>query len=321
MKGNFDQALARVLVYEGGYSNNPKDPGGATMKGITQGTYNSWRARQGLGSASVANIKDSEVAAIYKMDYWDRIHGDKFPAGVDFCVFDAAVNSGVGGATKWAQAVVGITVDGDMGPKTESTILEDDPEDFIRSFCAHRLGTLQRLPTWSTFGKGWSARVANVQKTALAWAASAYDEAPDAAQVSTISGNAKARTADVPVSKTSTLITHAGTMGGVIATGAAQAGQSITGLTDTFQWVKYVLGGLTLAGAVGGLIVYFSKQANEAAALSVRKATVDPDADAEVPTTPIPSSPPATEVSVTQATVVTGDVTATTKTTEVKTNG
>lgn len=292
MNGNFNKALARVLVYEGGYSNNPKDPGGATMKGITQGTYNSWRSRHGQGPASVANISDADVAAIYKADYWDRIHGDNLPSGVDFCMFDAAVNSGVGGATKWAQAVMGLNTDGDMGPKTLAAILEDDPEDFIRSFCAHRLGTLQRLGTWKTFGKGWAARISNVQKTALAWAQAA-DDTPDAPQVSTVGGNAKARPQDVPVSKVGQIATHATVVGGAVATGAAQAGQSLTGLTDTFSWIKYVLGGLTLAGAVAGVVVFIGQRANDLASSASRTASVDPDADAEIPTAtlPVPLTP------------------------------
>ena len=281
MKDNFNRSLARVLVYEGGYSNNPKDPGGPTMKGITQSTFNSWRARQGQNQLSVSQITTTEVAAIYKEDYWDRIDADALPSGVDFCMFDAAVNSGVGGATKWAQAIVGVNPDGDYGPKTEAAILAADPDEFIHGFCSHRLGTLQRLRTWGTFGKGWAARIANVQKTALAWADAA--DAPDAVQVHTVGGNAKAKSSDIPVSTITRLVTHAGTMGGVIATGAAQAGQALAPASDTLSWVKYVLAGLTVVGAAAGLVTYLSKSANDAAAGAVRTAAVDPDADADVP--------------------------------------
>lgn len=318
MKGNFDRALARVLVYEGGLSNNPKDPGGLTNKGITQGTYNSWRSRQGLGAASVATIKDSEVAAIYKLDFWDRVYGDALPSGADFCVFDGAVNSGVGGAAKWSQAVVGASVDGDFGTKTRDAIIEMDPEEFIKAFCSRRLGTLQRLPTWPTFKKGWMARIANVLKTAIAWAEAA--DAPDAAQVSTVGGNAKARPQDVPVSKTSQISATAVTAGGAIAAGATQITQSFTGVGD-FAWIKYVLLGATVLGALGSIIVLLGKQANDAATNAARAVTVDTDADAEIPATKMVEAPPATEVSQVTATVVTGNVTATTKTTEVKANG
>ena len=133
MQGNFDKALARVLVYEGGYVNAAGDPGGPTMKGITQATYNSWRARQGLSAAPVRTISDKDVASIYRTDYWDRVDADNLPPGVDFCLFDAAVNSGVGGATRWAQAICGVPVDGDYGPKTESAIQGTDPEEIGRA--------------------------------------------------------------------------------------------------------------------------------------------------------------------------------------------
>lgn len=319
MKGNFDRALARVLVYEGGYSNNPKDPGGATDKGVTQGTYNSWRLRQGLATAPVKGIKDAEVAMIYKLDFWDRIKGDELASGVDFCMFDAAVNSGVGGATKWAQAVLGLNPDGDMGPKTLEAIQGDDPEDFVRAFCAHRLGTLQRLKTWSTFGKGWHARVANVQATSLAWAEAA--DSPEATLVADHGGNAKARPADVPVSKTSVIATHVGTLGGVVATGAAQVTQTLTGVGDTFSWVKYALGGLTVVGAVAGLLVYLSKAANDAAANATRTATVDPDAGVGMASVPVADPPPTTVVTQAQTTTVGPDTVTTVKATEVKTNG
>lgn len=267
------------------------------MKGITQATYNSWRARQGLSAAPVRTISDKDVASIYRTDYWDRVDADNLPPGVDFCLFDAAVNSGVGGATRWAQAICGVPVDGDYGPKTESAIQGTDPEDFIRDYCAHRLGTLQRLSTWSRFGRGWTARIANVQKTSLAWAQSG-DE-PPAIPMDTVGGSAKSRPQDVPVSKVSTAITHAGTMGGVIVTGAAQAGSALAPASDTFVWLKYSLALLTLVGAIAGLVVYAAQQANQSAAGAVRKATVDLDADTKI--NPVPSAPaPATVQQVVQ---------------------
>jgi lysozyme family protein len=297
MKGNFAKSLARVLVYEGGYSNNPKDPGGVTDKGITQGTYNAWLSKRGESSRAVKGISDEDVASIYKTEYWDRIHGDELPSGVDFCMFDAAVNSGVGGSTTWAQNVVNVNPDGSMGNTTLEAIQADDAEDFIRAFCSRRLGTLKRLRTWPTFGKGWSARIANVQKTALAMAASADDQAPDPVLVSTAGGNSKARMSDVPISKTSAIATHAATVGGAVATATAATTQSLGGISDTFAWIKYVLGGLTIVGAVSGLVVLISKSANDAASNGAATAKVDPDADAEFATVksmPTPAAAPVT---------------------------
>ena len=92
MKENYAQALKQVLKYEGGYVDHPKDPGGPTNKGVTQAVYDSWRKSQNFSTQSVRAIADSEVAAIYKNLYWDRVSGDNLPDGVDFAVFDYAVN-------------------------------------------------------------------------------------------------------------------------------------------------------------------------------------------------------------------------------------
>ena len=284
MQENFAKSLARVLVYEGGFSNDPDDPGGATMKGVTQGTYNSWRSRQKLPLTSVSKITDAELAAIYKNDYWDRINADDLPTGVDFCMFDAAVNSGVGGAAKWAQAVCSVNVDGDIGPKTMTSIIAADPEDFIHEFCAHRLGTLQRLKTWGKFGKGWAARISNVQKTALGMAQSATDD-PNVPQVHTVGGNAKARPQDVPQSRVGQLATHATVAGGVVTTTATQIGQQLAPASD-LVYVKYALAGVTALAAIAGVVVLISQRANDLASNAARKADVDPDADVGVPTVP-----------------------------------
>lgn len=292
MQGNFQAALARVLVYEGGFSNDPHDPGGATNFGITQAVYNSWRARNGQATQSVQVIEKADVAAIYETDYWNRIDGDELPSGVDFCMFDASVNSGVGAATGWAQGCCGIGVDGDFGPKTKTSILAEDPDTFIKDFDARRLGTLKRLKTWTYFGKGWSARISNVQKTSLAWADAG--DAPDPIQVHMIGGHAKARTSDIPpVSTTGLIAAHATAAGGAVATAATQLGQSLTGIDSVFSFMKYVLGGVTVLGAVAGVVVYMGKIANDAANNATAKATVDPDADAAVPSTSVTVKPAA----------------------------
>jgi lysozyme family protein len=288
MKENFEPALARVLVYEGGLVKLPTE-NWLTNKGITQGVYNSWRARQNLPQQSVAQISDAEVSAIYTMDYWDRMDCDEMPAGVDFCLFDAAVNSGVAGATSWAQAVVEVNVDGDFGPRTKAAIMGDDPVNFIEAFNSHRLGTLQRLPNWRVYGKGWAARIANGEKTELAWAEGG--PSPDPASVHTIGGHAKADPSKVPSSNTGVIIAHTTTVGGAIATGAAQTAQTVSQVGD-FAWVKYAVGALTLIGALVGLVLMILKSVNDAAANSTRKAKVNLDADTTVPTVVLPKTVP-----------------------------
>ena len=164
MKENYPQALKQVLKYEGGYVDHPKDPGGPTNKGVTQAVYDTWRKSKDLATQSVRNISDSEVAAIYKNLYWDRISGDYLPSGVDFAVFDYAVNSGVSRASRTLQSIVGVTQDGVIGPET----IEAAKTYVAMAVTNKRLAFMQSLSIWSTFGKGWAARIADVKKQIIA---------------------------------------------------------------------------------------------------------------------------------------------------------
>jgi lysozyme family protein len=164
MKENYAAALKQVLKYEGGFVDHPKDPGGPTNKGVTQAVYDDWRKTNKLPTQSVRNISDSEVSAIYKNLYWDRISGDNLPSGVDFAVFDFAVNSGVSRAAKYLQAVVGVTQDGVIGPAT----IQATKTYVAMTVTNRRLAFMQSLSIWSTFGKGWSARIADVKNQIIA---------------------------------------------------------------------------------------------------------------------------------------------------------
>lgn len=299
MQDDFSRSLARVLVYEGGYANNPKDPGGPTNKGITQSTYTSWLGRTNRPSAKVVGISDADVSAIYKTDYWDRILGDELPAGVDFCIFDAAVNSGVSTAIGWAQAVLktyagneALAIDGDLGPATKSDLMNADPGTFVRDFCSHRLGTLQRLKTYPTFGKGWLARIANVQKTAIAWIESGDPtEGPEPVQVGVHGGGSKARIEAVPNNRSQSFGAH-------ITTGALAAGAAVGSLTQglqpasgAFPWVTTVLAVLAVLGAIVGVVVMVGQKWNDRAAANIAKAVVNTDADVGLPQVPIGKTP------------------------------
>jgi lysozyme family protein len=104
------------------------------------------------------------VAPLYKKRYWDAVHGDDLPSGVDLVVFDCAVNSGVGRASKLLQRAAGVTDDGKIGPGTLQAVMAKDPKDLVDSFCDQRQAFLEALPTFATFGKGWSRRVAEVRE-------------------------------------------------------------------------------------------------------------------------------------------------------------
>ena len=164
MKENYPQALKQVLKYEGGKVDDPRDPGGRTAFGITQETYNAWRKKQNLPKVDVFTISQADVAAIYRQEYWDRVRGDDLPSGVDFAVFDYAVNSGVSRAAKTLQGVVGVTQDGQIGPQT----IQAAKTYVAMSITNRRLAFMQSLSIWSTFGRGWSARIADVKNQIIA---------------------------------------------------------------------------------------------------------------------------------------------------------
>lgn len=173
MKSNFPASLAEVLKHEGGWSNHPQDPGGATMRGVTQRVYDAYRARNRLSARSVRNITDAELHDIYKAQYWDAVRADDLPSGIDFAVFDFAVNSGPVRAAKYLQMVLGVTADGAIGQVTLKAAAEAMPRIVIVDLCDKRLAFLKNLSTWKTFGKGWSSRVAGVRAKALQMASGA----------------------------------------------------------------------------------------------------------------------------------------------------
>ena len=154
---NFDKALALVLEHEGGYVNDPHDPGGETNRGVTKAVYDAYRKVRGRGPQSVKHISDAELKAIYRFQYWDKVQGDYLPSGLDYAVFDFAVNSGVSRASKYLQAVLGVAQDGVIGAKTLAAI--HNPIKTINALCDRRMGFLRRLPTFWRFGKGWTKRV------------------------------------------------------------------------------------------------------------------------------------------------------------------
>ena len=170
MRANFDPSLRRVLQHEGGYVNDPRDPGGATNKGVTQAVYDDWRASTGKPKQSVRSITADEIGAIYRKLYWDKVRGDDLPAGVDYAVFDFAVNSGVNRAARFLQRVVGAAEDGAIGPKTIAAAKAVPAARIIDSISAERLHFLRGLGTFATFGNGWTRRVVEAQQAAKAMA-------------------------------------------------------------------------------------------------------------------------------------------------------
>ncbi|TGQ69858.1 hypothetical protein EN829_013200 [Mesorhizobium sp. M00.F.Ca.ET.186.01.1.1] len=166
MDRNFARALLLVLKSEGGWSDDPADPGGATMKGVTLANFRRY-VKADATKADLRKIGDDQVATVYRRFYWDAVAGAELPDGVDYAVFDFAVNSGPGRAAKYLQSVAGAVQDGHIGPATLAAIAARPAGVAIDNLCDARLAFLKRLPTWPNFGRGWSARVQSVRSQAL----------------------------------------------------------------------------------------------------------------------------------------------------------
>lgn len=187
MDRNFQRALKLVLKHEGGWAYNPKDPGGATMKGVTLANFRKF-VKPNATKADLRNITEEQLATVYRRHFWDEIGGAVLPDGIDHAAFDYAVNSGPSRPAKALQKIVGVNQDGKIGPETLKAIRAHDPSGLIRALCDQRLafmkrakgsaGALKGKPLWPTFGKGWSARVARVRAEALDFAARPTPEKP-----------------------------------------------------------------------------------------------------------------------------------------------
>jgi lysozyme family protein len=165
MKENFTDSLTRVLASEGGFVNHPSDPGGMTNLGCTKAVWEEFVGHP-VSEADMRALTPDAVAPLYRRKYWDKVAGDQLPKGLDYAVFDAAINSGAGRAAKWLQEVVGVTADGAIGPATLAAVNAMPVQNLIAQYNDKRLQFLEKLPTWEIFGKGWGSRVAHVQSVA-----------------------------------------------------------------------------------------------------------------------------------------------------------
>jgi lysozyme family protein len=280
MQSNFDACTTLVLRTEGGYVDNPRDPGGPTNKGVTLATARALIAptftRAALQALSVA-----QAETVYRASYWNKIDGDRLPSGVDYALYDYAVNSGTGRANRVIRQLVGAAPGTTMDAAVLAAIGARRPADLVRAICAERLAFMRSLKTWGTFGKGWAARVAAVEAHAVALAVD-----PTAGVTLAVGRGLDAAVA-VPKATVKRLPRHVVADGAAgrstIAAGAAVAGAA--GATAS----GFHLGGLaTTAIAVAafcavGAIVFLVDRAKAAAAVKPAAGT------AVVPTIPSPT--------------------------------
>lgn len=151
----FEHCFDRLISHEGGYVNDPRDPGGETKFGISKRAY---------PTLDIRALTLADAKSIYKRDYWDRAQCDSLPPSVAYLVFDCAVNSGIGQAVRFLQRSVGVADDGHMGPLSLSAVRRADSESLGARFLGHRLDFMSRLSSWDVFGKGWARRVADQLK-------------------------------------------------------------------------------------------------------------------------------------------------------------
>lgn len=179
-KGNLPACLAVTLAHEGGWSDHPKDPGGATMKGVTLAVFRRWYP--GATKADLRAISDADLENIYRVGYWNPARSEYLPAGVDLAVFDFGVHSGVSRAARYLQAVVGAKQDGVIGSATLAAVAGRNSVFVVQDLCARRLSFVRGLSTFSTFGKGWSRRIADVEARGVKMSGASRDELAGAAR-------------------------------------------------------------------------------------------------------------------------------------------
>lgn len=166
MKDNFELCLKMLLKHEGGFVDHPKDPGGMTNLGVTKAVYEDVLGRE-VTEKEMRALTEEDVKPVYKKLYWDRCWGDELPSGVDWAVFDWAVNSGPSRAAKALQRAVNAKPDGAIGPKTLDAVEAVDPRDIIEQLAEERELFYRALSTFDTFGKGWLRRNDETRDTAL----------------------------------------------------------------------------------------------------------------------------------------------------------
>lgn len=238
--GNFQNCHAVTAKWEGGWSDHPSDPGGKTMYGITEKVFHAWLRKRNLPTRPVRNITRVDALEIYRAEYWVPAKGETLARGVDLAVYDACVNSGVSRGRKWLLASVG-----------------GSAVDTVKRICAKRLGFMQSLAIWKSFGKGWSRRVADIEAKGVAWALAATG--PKGSVQPTL--NAEAKKAENRA-KTQTKTGVGAGAGGVVA--APEAADQLAGLA--------MFGLLTAVAVVIGVLIWRSKINKDRAKAYAREA-------------------------------------------------
>ncbi len=239
MDANRAACMTFVLREEGGYVNDPRDPGGETKFGISK------RAHPSL---DIKALTEAEAVALYTAEEWRALACAQLPAGLDLVAFDAGVNSGVLRGARWLQQALKVTADGRIGPATLAAASAQPALPVIEAACAARRNFLQGLRSFASFGRGWNARVARVEARATTMAVTALGR--DARPVLA----AKATAAEVSATAQTTRATATVGTGGLVAGGVP--------LPD---WALPVLAAIIVAALVVIILKRLEQRARAAA--------------------------------------------------------
>ena len=145
----FQVALDFTLAEEGGYVNNPKDPGGETKFGISKRAY---------PNEDIKNLTRDRAIELYERDYWNACRCSGMHTAVAMVVFDTAVNCGVGAASRWVQRVAGVTQDGVIRSVTLAALNRIEQQQAVALILRERMFATMQTATWDSFKNGWSSR-------------------------------------------------------------------------------------------------------------------------------------------------------------------
>ena len=245
MSYRFDECVTLVLGYEGGYVDNPADPGGATNLGISlryarsQGSLLDLDGDGDVDKNDIVLITPDKAKMVYRNWFWRDVKGDELPAGIDLAVFDYAVNSGPARAIKSLQAALGVKSDGVIGPATMAALRTANPVPVIDRICDERRQFLRGLRTYPQFRTGWERRVQDVRFHAKEMVGNPQSSVRDVAKS--------------PAGQSAAVVASAG----AVATIVAQTEPALKALGNLTPWVALAV----IAAAVVGVFIWKMKKA------------------------------------------------------------
>lgn len=251
---NFEPFMKRLLGHEGGYSVDVDDPGNWT--GGKKGAGRLLGTKYGIAANTfpnldIKNLTWPQAVEIYRKQYAKPIRFDDLPHGVDIAILDYAINSGAAKAVKSAQAALGVIQDGVVGVKTLEALQTASYARLVEQICDERLAFMRKLSTWPKYKNGWTRRVNDVRKAALALCSTRRPAVIDNVlpPVRMPDEAAPAKSTDTAVTSTSTGQAGATATGGGILGTIVVAGTYLAPYTE-MQWVKYAAAGLGVAAAI-----------------------------------------------------------------------